>query len=655
MSRNSQQDLVPRNGQTLEVCVVCRISGCQNQKEASLDDQQDNAKDEVRELYAGPASFHIIATKGKGERLDRPELLEIEEAYRSGRFDLFVFDDLSRLIRGGEAAKLLGIGVDNGTRTICINDGIDTADGTWEEDALNACSENVAHNERTSKRLKQKLKNRFKKFGGAMARPIFGYIVTEEAKTYDDWRKDLEAEPWIVEGKARLKESLNCSAVAAWFNANQVATGPYCDNSVWDGAMIRRFYGNPLLKGMPQRGATHTVKKHEKGRRIAEKNPEGPVYYECPHLAYLEPVEFDELNALLDQKNAKSGRKPVDGNDPLLGRARKRTRFPGQYGRCFYCGRIQVWGGNGVTENLMCSGSRRWLCWNSVGYNGQLAVARLTDVISRESHGLDGFADQYREIVAAAVRSDPADIVRRREKLAADQAMIARQQSNMKEAVAEYGLQPWIRDKMNELKVAEAKANAEHRELERAAGGMLVLPPTTDELRGLFEQTFAELAHDSFEFGSLLQKIVVDFRVYLVRLCDGGGFLPRAKAKLAFDGLIPDARQVPGLSALLYREATLNLFEPTQREQIREESARLAATGLGPKAIAATITLPDGKHPTDTAVQRALKLHQRMLELNLTSPYVLVTDPPEDCGRLRRHKNAGYHFQPLEGYERPAL
>lgn len=34
MLRNSQKDLVPRNGQTLEVCVVCRISGCQNQKEA---------------------------------------------------------------------------------------------------------------------------------------------------------------------------------------------------------------------------------------------------------------------------------------------------------------------------------------------------------------------------------------------------------------------------------------------------------------------------------------------------------------------------------------------------------------------------------------------------------------------------------------------
>lgn len=655
MSRNSQKELLPRNGQMLEVCVVCRISGCQNQKEASLEDQEDNAKEVVQDLYQGPTNYHIIATKGKGERLDRPELLEIEEAYRSGRFDLFVFDDLSRLIRGGEAAKLLGIGVDNGTRTICINDGIDTADGTWEEDALNACSENVAHNERTSKRLKQKLKNRFRKFGGAMARPIHGYIVTEEAKTYDDWQKDLQAEAWIVEGAARLREWLNCSALAAWFNGNQVPTGPYCDNKQWDGAMVRRFYGNSLLKGMPQRGAKHTVKKHEIGRRISETNPNGPMYYECPHLAYLDPVEFDELNALLDQKNAKSGRKPIDGRDPLCGRPRKRTRFPGQFGRCWYCGRHQVWGGNGVTENLMCSGARKWQCWNAVGYKGELAVARVTEAISRELYALDGFAEQYRELVAAAGKNDSDDVARRREKLEADERAITRRQANLQEAIAEFGLLPWVREKVNELKVAEARAGAERRALERLVGKQLVLPTSTDEFRGLFEQSFAELAHDSFEFGMLLQKIVVDFRVHLVRLCDGGGLLSRAKVKLALDGIIPDAGQVPGLSQLLYREATLDLFEPVQREAIREDSARLAATGMGPTAIAAAITLPDGKHPTDTAVQRALKLDERMRQLNLTSPYVVVIEPPEDCAKLRRHKNVEYRFQPLDGYQRPEL
>lgn len=71
--RRSQQ-LVPRNGHTLKVLIVARISGCQNQKEMSLDDQVDHAKEEIQEFYNGPCEYHVIATKGKGERLDRPEL-----------------------------------------------------------------------------------------------------------------------------------------------------------------------------------------------------------------------------------------------------------------------------------------------------------------------------------------------------------------------------------------------------------------------------------------------------------------------------------------------------------------------------------------------------------------------------------------------------
>ncbi len=116
MSRRSDQQLTPRNGHTLMVCTVARISGCQNQKEMSLEDQIDNASEEVAELYEGSVDFHTIETKAKGESLDRPELQQIEAAYKSGKYDLFVFDDLSRLIRGGEAARLLGIGVDHGTR-----------------------------------------------------------------------------------------------------------------------------------------------------------------------------------------------------------------------------------------------------------------------------------------------------------------------------------------------------------------------------------------------------------------------------------------------------------------------------------------------------------------------------------------------------------
>jgi hypothetical protein len=114
------------------VLIVCRISGCANQKELSNQDQEDNAKDAVAELYNGPARFRVISTIGKGEALDRPELVEIEEAYKSRKYDVVVYDDLSRLIRGSDAERLLRLGVDHGTRSICVQDGIDTADDTWQ-------------------------------------------------------------------------------------------------------------------------------------------------------------------------------------------------------------------------------------------------------------------------------------------------------------------------------------------------------------------------------------------------------------------------------------------------------------------------------------------------------------------------------------------
>lgn len=201
---SSNRGFQPRNGHTLVVGIVARISGCQNQKELSLDDQVDHAKQEIAQFYVGPVDYRIIATKGKGERLDRPELVEIEVMLRSRKLDLLVAEDIGRMVRGAEAVHICGIAVDHGTRVIAPNDCIDTADDSWEEDVISACRDHVGHNAHTSKRLKQKLMNRFKKFGGAVALPVAGYIKPEGAKTYDDWLKDDAATPIIKEGARRL-------------------------------------------------------------------------------------------------------------------------------------------------------------------------------------------------------------------------------------------------------------------------------------------------------------------------------------------------------------------------------------------------------------------------------------------------------------------
>ena len=110
--------LEPRNGHTLVVAIVARISGCSGQKEVSLEDQIDHAKQVVDAMYDGPVDYRTITTKGKGERLDRPELAEIEAMIRSGELDLLVAEDLGRIVRGTETAWLCGIANDHGTRVI---------------------------------------------------------------------------------------------------------------------------------------------------------------------------------------------------------------------------------------------------------------------------------------------------------------------------------------------------------------------------------------------------------------------------------------------------------------------------------------------------------------------------------------------------------
>ena len=131
--------LVPRNGHTLITGIVARISGFKNRKEVSSRRSSRSWQRGVAEHYSGPAEYRVVATKGKGERLDRPELAKIEAMLRSSELDLLVMEDIGRLVRGAEAVRLCGIAVDHGVRVISPNDYVDTAEDSWEENVLDAC------------------------------------------------------------------------------------------------------------------------------------------------------------------------------------------------------------------------------------------------------------------------------------------------------------------------------------------------------------------------------------------------------------------------------------------------------------------------------------------------------------------------------------
>lgn len=650
MSSHRRTQLTPRNGHTLMVCIVARISGCANQKELSLEDQIDHGKEIVVDMYDGPVEYHTISTQGKGERLDRPELKEFENLIRTRTIDLVVMEDVGRMVRGGDAVRIWGVAVDHGTRCIAPNDGCDTAEEGWEEDLLSACRDHVGHNAHTSKRLKHKLMNRFLKFGGATPRQCYGYIKPEGAKTYDDWQKDPAATQVLQDGFKVLSETLNCSAVADMFNERGIPVGPYCRRKSWDGAMVRRLFANPILKGHAGRGYRRTIKHHESGRRISVRNPDGPAFREYPHLLHIEPVEFDELNRRLHSKNEAFRRRSVDGVDPLIRVPRKRTRFPGQHATCWYCGRQYVWGGNGVTSNLQCSGAREWRCWNSVGIRGAEAATRIVEIITNELYQLNAFDAQFAEIVEAATKGG-SDSTASREKLRRDAESLSREKDNLSAAIAARGPLDFLLARIDEVEERQRQLKLAQDRIELQSRRELQLPKSIDELRGLFEREFSQLAIDSPEMGQFLRQLIPEFHVYLVRLCDGGHLLPRARVKLSLAGIVPDAERVPGLTELLVRNLSIDLFTPPQRERIREETVALAAQKVPQRQIMSrlseTVALP--------AVQNSLALDRKMKALRLTSPYVMLQEPPEVYNRLRRHKNPKYRFDASEGYERPTL
>jgi hypothetical protein len=345
----------------------------------------------------------------------------------------------------------------------------------------------------------------------------------------------------------------------------------------------------------------------------------------------------------------------VEGKDPLAGLPRKRSRFPGHCSDCWYCGNEGVWGGNGMTGNLMCKRAREWKCWNSVGYSGALAAQKVRERIEQMLFELESSEQQFRDLVCAARQDASGALGRRWEQLEKNEAAQARAKSNLQESLATFGPIPMVKEKMTEFQNRERELARERCELERIKKRALDLPQSVAELRALLEKQFDNLAANSYEFADLLRKLVPEFHVYLVRLCDGGHPLPRARVTIALDGIIPDAAHVPDLPKLLTRTFTIDLFVPPQRERIRETAVRLAAEGYGPREIARRIPGIITEKPTATAVQKALALDAKMKQLGLTSPYVILREPPEDYPKLRRHKNPKYRFEPRDGYQRPEI
>ena len=632
--------LAPRNGLALRAVGITRISTI-NQDIKSLADQQALLREWVEHRFDGDVDWTFIQGQGSGECIDRKQVRETEELVESGQVDLVVMEDLSRHMRRMHAVLFCEACEDANTRLIAINDDVDTRKD-WRMHAFFAAMKHEQSNKDTSLRIKRSLRNRFQQ-GGVVQSVIYGYVKPEGAKTDADLAKDPAAQPIYEEWFERLERGEALSQIADWLNSSGVPTGSYCRSDRWTCAMVGRITRNPILKGVRQRNRKESKRFNKTGKhKSVNAKPEDLLERNCPHLAFFEAACYDRILAKVKKRNAKYRRSQDGVPDPCANRPKKRVRYPGQTIRCGVCGRPIVFGAHGQRDRLMCSGAREYVCWNSVSLSGPLTSQRIAEAVFAGIESLEEFDSAF--VQSANEEAQKLDC-RRESRLRELKALIEQQEREIQRVIKfiKKGYDsPSVGEELEKLEAELQELRAENTEIERTPSEAIVIP-SAEELRRLARESVRNLALESYEFATLMRSLVTDFFVFPYRSCDGKDLVLRGAAQLQLANLLPDRRLRDSLRAPLGRSLNIDLFEPPQRIQYREQvmtlrrevTEREAAERLG---------------ITTTAAQHAARMDRMMRRLGLNDPYVRLTEPPLNLPKMRRSLHPRYRFDPLPGF-----
>jgi hypothetical protein len=206
-----------------------------------------------------------------------------------------------------------------------------------------------------------------------------------------------------------------------------------------------------------------------------------------------------------------------------------------------------------------------------------------------------------------------------------------------------------VRAELQRLVDRQKELRIEKDEFEHAPRHEILIPPAA-EIKAVTEDAFRDLAIESFEFAQRMCKLTGKIYVYPFRLCEGAPFVLRAKLRLQLANLLPHKRVREVLQKPLERVLKIDLFDMPQRVALREKivADRQEHDVSGHRRTERDVARSLGI--TVTAAQRAAALDRLMKQQGLTDPYVLMTVPPMDSKKFRRHLHPRYRFEALPGH-----
>ena len=452
MAVNIQPPLLARNGRTLKVLGIARISTI-HQNALSLEDQEQLYRKWLNQNTDMPYDLTMISGRGSGEDLGRRGYLEALDAIETCAYDLVVAEDLGRITRRVHSQIFCELCEDAGTRLIAINDSIDTGKDNWRLNAGFASMRHEMYNADTGKRIRRSLRNRFEN-GGVLGVQVFGIIKPLGADKDSELSKDPEAQPIYDEMFRQLENGASYSEVADWLNDTKVELPPYARSKKWRCSLVTQLMHNPILKGLRVRNRKISKRINKTGRhKSIAAPPEELLERYCPHLAFIEPARYELLIKMLDEKNAKYRRKGTGGIDPRKNVSKKRTIWPGQHIDCGACGRLLVYGAHGQKNSLACSGALKYQCWNGTSINSEKAGKKIIIAIEKELSSLKDFDKVLLKEIEKELKNSKSTVSQRQEKLQTQQESNTKQMKNIIAAIGDSGHSASL---LAELKTLEA-------------------------------------------------------------------------------------------------------------------------------------------------------------------------------------------------------
>ncbi|QDT35952.1 Recombinase [Stratiformator vulcanicus] len=413
--------------------------------------------------------------------------------------------------------------------------------------------------------------------------------------------------------------------IAEWLNESGVKPGRYTQLQQWSSKTVGNLLRDRLLYGLRRFGKQKSRWLLNAGKYRIEKNPNPDEDYR-PELAHITEEQFDKLQDALDRR--KRGGQKTGKENPLYGKPRSRTKWPGQTASCSVCGERMHSDGRHLRckDSAVQYGSK---CWNHVKAKNEVVVNEvipwLTSLIRENPEFLQEaisacWVEYQREIDGLGAEA---------KKISKQMASLERELKNLTQAIRLADTSgkslPTLLDavEVTQNQLSDLKTWKEENTLVVSQRRYASIGAVSAH----FDNAFLELARTSLDFAEVLRDLMPTFEIFPVKALDSNQVRPMGEVVAS----IPCG---PDLSDRQEFRKRFYLFQPSKPIQLLDSIKEMRMEH--PDWSRCQIMKAVGERKS--TVERSIFILKVMEKEGLSVPFRRLHCKPEKASRLYREE-----------------